>query len=307
VTKPISQTDIESFPLNVSLQNSHGFHAGPQPSISPLKLSLSQLTTKRWSLSEELLQFKSAGYDSIGLWRPKVAEVGLSRAAEMIQKSKLAVSSLSFAGGFTGSCGYSYLDAIADGCEAVDQAQVLGARNLVVVSGSQNGHTARHANRMVIDGVRTLADLAAAARIKLALLPMHRHFGKRWTFLNTLDQVLGMLDQISHPGVGLAFDTYHLWQESGLIGRIPEIASRTNVVQLSDSDRTPDSNHDRLMPGDGLIPLPAIVQSFQLAGFTGYFDIQVWSKQMWGTNYTHQIEQCHAVVKSMSINNLIHS
>lgn len=297
MTKPYTQHGVQSPILNV---DSFGINAATQNSIPQIKLSLSQLTTLRWKLTDELLQLKQTGYDAIGLWRPKLVEHGESRAAEMLQKAKLSVSSLSFAGGFTGSCGFSYLEAIDDGRQAIEQARIVGARNLIVAGGSQNGHTVRHSHRMVVDALRILTPVAALHQIKLSLLPMHALFSRKWTFLNSLDQALEMIDEINHPQVCLAFDAFQLVDEPRLIERIPEIAKLTGIVQLSDRGRSSASNQDRLMPGEGRIPLESLVQAFQLAGYDGYFDIQVWSSKVWRSNYSHLIEQTHSTAKAMS-------
>jgi sugar phosphate isomerase/epimerase len=302
VTTPISQYGFQSSPLNVGLSGSFGVTAALQnQSVAPLRLSLNQLTTLRWSLLEEVVQLKQTGYDAIGLWRPKLAEFGEAWAADLLQRARLGVSSLSFAGGFTGGCGFSYLDAIADTRQAIEQARSLGARNVIVVGGSQNGHTDRHCRRLVVEGIGELVDDAAAADINLCLLPMHRRFSKKWTFVNSLDQALDILAQIDHPQVRLAFDTFHLCNEARLLERIREIAHLTAVVQLCDSTDLAESHQDRLLPGDGKIPLMEIVQTFQTVGYSGYFDVQALSDQVWQGNYAHQIEQAHAAVKAMSL------
>ena len=257
------------------------------------------MTTLRWSLLDEVVQLKQTGYDGIGLWRPKLNEFGEKRSAEMLQRARLGVASLSFAGGFTGGCGFSYLEAIADSRQAIKEAAVLGAKNVIVVGGSKNGHTARHSRRLVVDALRELGDDATQAQTKLALLPMHTFFSNRWTFLNSLDLALEVIHEIGHPQVCLAFDAYHLWQEPRLMERIPQIAPLTGVVQISDAESAPMSDSDRRLPGEGCIPLTSLIQAFQTAGFAGYFDIQVWSGNVWKSNYAHLIEQSHATVKSM--------
>ena len=301
MTKPISQYGVQANALNDDVARSFGLGAAYHNPISPLKLSLSQLTTLRWKLSDEVTQVKQTGYDAIGLWRPKLLEIGETLAVEMLRRAHLAVSSLSFAGGFTGGCGFSYLEAIADGRQAIQQAVALGADNVIMVGGSQNGHTVRHSRRMVVDAMRELGKIAAPSQLKLSLLPMHRSFSKKWTFLNSLDHALEILAEIDRPHVGLAFDTYHLWQEPRLIERIPEFAQLTGIVQLSDGGGLPDSERNRLLPGEGVIPLRNILQAFQMAGYSGYFDVQVWSSNVWKANYGHLIEQSHAAVKEMSL------
>jgi sugar phosphate isomerase/epimerase len=301
VNRPISQHGVQGAALNVELSASFGINAALSNPIPPLKLSLSQLTTLRWKLGEELFQLKQTGYDAIGLWRPKLVEYGESRVAEMLQRAKLSVSSLSFAGGFTGGFGFTYKEALEDGHLAIEQARAVGCKNIVVVSGARHGHTVRHSRRMVVDALRDLSGNAAQDQIKLSLLPMHGYFSDRWTFLNSLDHALEILDEIRHPQVCLAFDAYHLFEEPRLLERISEIAKRTGIVQLSDRNRAPASVADRLIPGDGKAPLRGLVQAFQLAGYAGYFDIQVWSSNVWKSNYSHLIEQSHATVKAMSV------
>ena len=301
MNNPISQHGIQSSPLNSEMTNLLSFNDTPKTSITPLRLSLSQLTTLRWSMSDEVVQLKQAGFDAIGLWRPKLSQFGEERAAEALTRARLQVSSISFAGGFTGGCGLGYLEAIEDGRMAIDQARIVGAKTVVVVGGSANGHTVRHSHRMVKDGLRQLADFAELAQVTLSILPMHPVFQKRWTFLNTLDQTLDLLSQVDHPSVGLAFDAYHLWKEPRLLERIPELVPMTNIVQLSDSHPTAESEQDRLLPGQGVIPLPELIQTFQAASYAGYFDIQVWSGNVWKSNYAHLIEQTHATVKEMSL------
>lgn len=301
MNKPILQHGVQSPSLNAGQPNSYAISAANKLTVAPLKLSVSQLTTHRWKLSDEADQLKREGFDSIGLYRPKIVEFGDQRAAEMIHKAKMTVSSLSFTGGFTGSRGFGYQEAIEDGYRAIEQAKTLGARNLIVVSGARNLHTVNHCRKMVIDGVRKLADYASRDRIQLCLLPMHRYFGRDWTFLNTLDATLELIDEIDRPAVRLALDTYHLQEETNLVERIPEIAEMTGIVQLSDCSRSPISDRDRLMPGYGRLPLKSLVRAFQMAGYAGYFDIQVWSSKVWGSNYSHLLEQCYAELRAMSV------
>jgi sugar phosphate isomerase/epimerase len=301
VNNPISQPGIQNSPLDSGMTNLLSFNAATKTSIAPLRLSLSQLTTLRWPMTEEVVQLKQAGFDAIGLWRPKLSQFGEARAAEALTRARLQVSSLSFAGGFTGGCGLGYLEAIEDGRLAIEEARTVGAKTLIVVGGSANGHTVRHSHRMVKDGLCQLADSAERAQVTLSVLPMHPVFQKRWTFLNSLDQTLDLLAQVDHPSVGLAFDAYHLWKEPRLIERIPELVPVTNIVQVSDSNPTPVSEQDRLLPGQGVIPLTELIQAFQSAGYAGYFDIQVWSGNVWRSNYSHLIEQTHATVKEMSL------
>jgi sugar phosphate isomerase/epimerase len=263
-------------------------------------VSLSQLTTLRWSLVDEVIQLKSANYDAIGLWRPKIAEIGEELSRELLRDAGLAVASLSFAGGFTGTNGLSFRDAIADARDAIADAELLGAENLIVVSGARNGHTLRHSRRLLIDALLELADQAGSSGVRLCVMPMHGSYSRTWTYLNSLNDAVDVVREVGHPAVGLAFDTYQLWQEPGIVERIPEVAPLTGVVQISDSRRLPRSDVDRCLPGDGCIPLGEMVRAFQRSGFDGYYDVQVWSNSTWSGDYTAMSLQCRKMMQRLA-------
>lgn len=264
-----------------------------------IKLSLSQLTTIRWPLEEELLQLKSIGYDGIGLWRPKVSDIGEDAVADVLRDASVGVASLSFAGGFTGRNGFSYEDAVADARDAICEAQLLGAENLIVVSGPRNNHTVRHSRRLLTDALNELSEHAMLRGVRLSLLPMQHFFAPTWTYLNTLDETLELLSRVNHPSVGLAFDTYHLWREPLILNRIAELAPLTGVVQISDSLHAPQADSDRCFPGEGRIPLTSIINAFQQAGYTGYFDVHVWSDECWTKSKAEMLRLCQETFKSL--------
>lgn len=264
--------------------------AGRTPSMS--RFSMNERTTFRWSLLDDVLAYRGAGIGAIGLWRPKLVEFGEERGVELVRDAGLAVSSLSWAGGFTGAGGHSFAETIDDACEAIRLAGQLNAECLVIVSGAQSRHIASHARRLLLAGLDRLGDLAGEHNLALALQPMHRMFSREWTFLNSLDATLEVLADCDHPQLKMAFDVYHLWQEPGLIERIPEIVAAIATVQLNDWRDPPRSENDRCLPGDGEIPLTAIVRALIEGGYDGFFEIEIWSEELWGSNYTELLRDC---------------
>ena len=73
----------------------------PDASSQPVeRLSLNQYTTRDWSLAEAVDGCARAGIASIGLWRDKIAEVGLDVAVALVRDAGLHVSSLCRGGFF---------------------------------------------------------------------------------------------------------------------------------------------------------------------------------------------------------------
>jgi sugar phosphate isomerase/epimerase len=262
--------------------------AEPQPP----RLAVNQVTTYHWPFEEDLLGYARAGIDGVGLWRPKLEECGEEMAAELLAESQLAVSSLSWVGGFTGHNDYRFQEAVADAREMIATAGRLGAGCVVLVSGARAGHTFNHARRLLVAALDELGGFADQCGVRLAVQPMMRLFADDWTFLATIDETLGVLDACRHPEVGMVFDVYHLWREPKLLERIRRIAPRVALVQLGDWHREPHSRYDRGMLGDGRIPLAEIVHAFTDSGYAGHFEVSIWSEQIWQSDYDQVLPLC---------------
>lgn len=268
-------------------------------SVQP-RLSISQITTFRRKLHEEVSAIAAAGFEGIGLCRSKTSEHDDETVAAVLNEFGIRAASLSWAGGFTGSLKFSYEEALEDAREALQQAIRLKAETLVILTGSQNGLTVRHCRRIVTDALLLLADEAGDHGVRLALLPMSPRYQQEKTFLHTVDEALKLLDDLNHPQIGLGFDTFQSWQTPRLLERIPELAPRTFLVQLSDSEVDPRDEMDRRLPGQGALPLPEIVQQFLASGYQGFFDVQVWSENVWRLPQSEVIAACQRFVPTAS-------
>jgi len=256
------------------------------------RLAMNEMTTIRWSFWDDVTAYRNAGYEAIGVWRPKLVEFGEERGADLLAESGLSVASLSWAGGFTGSDGHSFEDAVCDARDALQLAGRIQAACLVLVTGARGGHTQNHARRLVVDAVRELADQAADENVQLALQPMHAKFARGWTLATTLDQLLDIVDRCNHPHVGIAFDAYHLNVDPELLLRIPQFVHLVKTVQLGDwRDGRPAPQPLRLI-GEGALPLGELIAGFEDAGYMGFYDLQILSESVWQSNYNDVLEQC---------------
>ena len=168
----------------------------------------------------------------------------------------------------------------------------LRAETLVVVSGPVNRHINKHARRLVVDSLKELADDAAEHNVTLSLQPMRREFKDSWTFLNSLDAALALIDEVQHPYVRLAFDAFHLAREPGLHNRLPELISQIGIVQVSDAVAGSTAEYGRVLPGEGCLPIAAILNRLIEAGYRGYVDYQLWSEACWQSNDLSWLKRC---------------
>ena len=121
------------------------------------RLALNQVTTLRRPLDEDVAACRQVGIPGIGLWWPKVAEFGDERTEHLLADTQLSVTSLSWAGGFTGLHGYSFDDSIEDARAALRLAGRLKARSLCICSGPRLMHLKGYARQLLIDALNELA------------------------------------------------------------------------------------------------------------------------------------------------------
>jgi sugar phosphate isomerase/epimerase len=262
------------------------------PTKVAARLALNQMTTPRWGLEEDLEHYRDAGLSAIGLNWQKFDDDAVSRDVERIRESKLRVSSLGWCGGFTGAGGHTFRDSMQDARRKLRVARMVRAGALVVIPGVQFTHIRSHAMRLATQAVSELCEAADDSRVRIALQPMAPLFGKNWSFLNRLEDSLEILDKVNLPQAALCFGTYHLWKEPRLLEMLPQIVDRIALVQLSDWREPPRSENDRLLPGDGTIPLRDIITTLERSGYHGVYEVEVWSRDLWKLEHHDLVRAC---------------
>ncbi len=255
---------------------------------------MNEMTTYRWSFEEDVANIAAAGIPAIGVWRQKLSDFGEEKGIELLAESGLAVSSLLWAGGFTGSDGRSFRDSIDDAADAIRLAAQMHAPCLVVYSGARAGHTHNHARRLVRDALAEVLPLADELGVTLGIEPMHANCAAEWTFLTTLDDALALMDDVGHASLKLTFDTYHLGQDRAILDQVGRLAGRIAIVHLGDSREPPQREQNRTRLGEGNIPLSAIVAALTAAGYEGDYDVELMGDDIEASCYQSLLEQSKA-------------
>jgi sugar phosphate isomerase/epimerase len=250
-----------------------------------VRLAVSELTTFRWSFEEDVAQYVAAGIAAIGVWRQKIADIGEQRGAQLLAESAIAVSSLQWAGGFTGCDGHSYEESLADARQAICTAAEIRAGCLIIHSGARGVHTHKHARRLFRQALDKLLPLAEERGIVLAMEPMTGDCGGEFTFLNCLDETYDLACTYQSPALGIALDVYHWGHKPEFMDRLPRLAPRLALVQLGDSRQPPSKEPNRCQLGDGTIPLRQIVRELIAAGYNGDFEVELMGEEIEAADY----------------------
>jgi sugar phosphate isomerase/epimerase len=139
------------------------------------RLSFNQMTADPWSLEQVVKNCSSHGIPNIAVWRHRL-DRNAARAAAMIHRGGLRVSSLCRGGWFSAPTAEERHKRNTDNRQAIEEAAALGARVLVIVSGPANGQTLDNARKTVLNGLREVLPDAEKSGITLGIEPLHPMF-----------------------------------------------------------------------------------------------------------------------------------
>lgn len=248
------------------------------------RLSLNQITTRGWSLPEAVDGCARAGIAAIGLWRDKIAEVGLDGAVALVRDAGIRVSSLCRGGFFVVADSEERARRRADNRRAVDETAALGADTLVLVCGGQGEHPLASARDMVSDGIGDLAPYAATRGVRLAIEPLHPMYCADRSVIVTLGQALDVAEAFPPEQVGVVVDTFHVWWDPQVATQIARAAGRIASFQVCDwLVPLPDVLLGRGLMGDGPIEFPELLDAVDAAGYDGPIEVEIFNRAVWDT------------------------
>lgn len=129
-------------------------------------------------LVAEVRQLQRRRVSMVSIRRQRARRIGLDNLKMVLDDAGMQVCTLGFAGGFTGTLGRSYSQAVDDTRRALEFAAKLRARAVVVVPGSRGRHIYSHAERIVRDGINDCLDDALRLRVDM-LVPLTTVLGHR--------------------------------------------------------------------------------------------------------------------------------
>jgi sugar phosphate isomerase/epimerase len=141
----------------------------------------------------------------------------------------------------------------------------------------------------VTDGIAELLEAARERGMPLAIEPLHPMYAADRACINTLAQALDVCDALDPQrsgALGVAVDAYHVWWDPDVHAQIARAGERggRRLLAYHVCDwlvPTTDLLEDRGMMGDGVIDLRRLRRSVESAGFSGYAEVEIFSRANW--------------------------
>jgi sugar phosphate isomerase/epimerase len=246
------------------------------------RLCFNQATAERASLSDVIESCARHGVPGISIWRHKLAELGVERAAKQLRDAGLWVSSVCRGGMFPALTAAERAERIDDNRRAIDDAATLGAEVLVLVCGASADRDISAARAMVADGIAAIAPYAAERNVRLGIEPLHPAFAAERSCITTMREARLIAERFEPSNVGVVVDVYHVWWDPERAEEIARLGDRIAGYHVNDW-LVPVKNvlMNRGMMGDGVIELRKIRGEIERAGYTGPIEVEIFNESIW--------------------------
>ena len=256
---------------------------------------------KQWDLRDAVAAAARHGFAGVAPWREMVAEIGTKEAARLIRGSGLRVTGYCRGGLFPAADAAGRQAAIDDNKRMIDEAAAIGAECIVVIGGGlpAGSRDLVGARAMFADGLAAVLPHACAAKVPLALEPMHPMYAADRGCISTLAEMNDLCDALG-DGLGVAIDTYHVWWDPNLAREIARAGSR--IIGHHICDWLVPTRHlltDRGMMGDGIIDFVAIRRMIEAAGYRGVQEVEIFSDHWWARPADEVLDTCIARYKTV--------
>jgi sugar phosphate isomerase/epimerase len=247
--------------------------------VATPRLALHTWTLDSTPLTDVLRVARDTGWSAVELRRVDFARARAAGRSPEFVLEEVAASGLPVAcvgvelGWMTAAGGERrrLLDVFDESCR---WARALGCATVMSPVDKGRGDDAG-----AVASIREVGDIAARHGVRLAL-----EFNALCEYWNTLGHVRDLVRQAAHPACGLLVDTYHLGKSGAKPADLDTLeGTEIAYVQYSDvpRDPKPGDNTDRLPPGQGSVPLRAMIGRMLAKGYAGYLSYEAPNPSAW--------------------------
>lgn len=216
---------------------------------------MSQISSWGWSVEEDLAFYAEAGIGTVG--------VALRKLTDPTDVQRIAAAGLHVA------------DVIGVGtgrvAEGVDLAERLGADAVVLTTGPAGPLSWEEGADRFAATMAPLVGRADAAGVALAL----EHTNSLRADVGFVHTLRDAVDLARRVGIGVCVEVNACWGERALGETVRRGIDVIRLVQVSDYAVGTTSTPDRLVPGDGDIPLRRVLGELLDAGYEGVFELEL--------------------------------
>jgi sugar phosphate isomerase/epimerase len=234
-------------------------------------VSVSGICTFDWSLEEDLAFYAEHDIVNVGVSLAKLERHGWTEGAARVRDAGLRVTNLIGLGPFHLADPGQWDEQRERLFRAIDAGVTIGAECLVVTTGPAGPMSWDDAADALEGALGPVLTQARASGIAFAL----EHTNSLRVDVGFVHTLSDGIDLARRLDIGVCMEINACWAERGLAATITDGMDRIQLVQVSDFAVGTLSTPNRLVPGDGDIPLARIIGQVLDAGYPGCFDLEL--------------------------------
>jgi sugar phosphate isomerase/epimerase len=235
------------------------------------RVSVSGLCVPKLTAPDAIEAIAGLGVANASITAAKARQSGAGEVVAASRRHGVAIVATTGALGLDLSSGQASAASRRRGEQDIDLAAAVGAAVMYGLVGPRSSARWDACADAYVNAVGELVGYAADRGVTLAIEPASWLYADL-TFIHTFHDALLVAPR---AGLGICLDAFHVWTEAGLREEIGSRAALIAHVQLSDMTRGSRALPCRAVPGDGDVPLAAVVQWLLEAGYPGVFDCEL--------------------------------
>lgn len=252
-----------------------------------MKMALNGATIMRSPLSEDVEIAAECGYGALEIWAGKLDAYLASHTLDDLRAKMRNFGVVPWCINSIEDITFRDAARRRDLLEQVEKmaavAREIGAPSIVVVPGrGPGGFNRAESIGDAVDVLRAMSDVAGEVSLAFEFL------GKPGCAVPSLDMAVEIVEAVDRGNVGLVIDTFHFHAGGSRIEDIARVpVEKLLVVHLNGCEDRPRgelADEHRLYPGEGPMPIVAILSALRDRGYDGVASIEIFRPEYWEQN-----------------------
>lgn len=245
------------------------------------RYSLNSSTIRPTPILDKIRVAAAAGYGAIELWHDDIdrhLQSGgtLAELRRALDDHGLAVPTTIMLKGWCEPAGDAYAAGVSECRRRLEQSAAVGARH--AIAGPPHGPVDYP---LAADRYARLLDLG----LSLGVRPAMEYLGFVQE-VNSIAKALRIMTESGHPEATIVLDPFHDFRGGAGCEDIARLRpEQIAVCHFDDAPASPPANQqrdpDRVLPGDGVIPLRRFCELLRQIGYSGWVSLELFREDLW--------------------------
>ena len=243
-------------------------------------------TTEKCTLAEVVEIAGRAGFEMIELRKDKLdayaRKNGPADLAELMRRCRVRPLTINAIGMSTMRPPAAEAKILGLTEAFAEAAAGIGCPWIVACPGGKSAKTSW--DEIIVKSAATfgrMADIAWKRRINLAF----EFLGFPWSSVQTLSEAWAVVGAANRGNAGIVVDTAHFHSGGSRLAELSllprEALAVFHINDLVNKPREEIGDYDRVLPGDGVIPLKAVARELSRIGYDGPVSLEVFNRDYW--------------------------